>query len=409
MNSDSIQYIREQVEQLPIEQIIGAEIDLPQNGAERKALCPFHNDHSVGSFGVNVRKKIWKCYSCGVGGVGAVSFYKKLHGVTSEEAVLEIAAKHDIPVPNETEILSKISQRSVVQPTILPKQTGNQKLDADTLDTVYRTFISEAGPITDEMLTRLKTERKLSEDQLQDFFILPLYSRKFMEKFIRDLESKGLDAGQVLAHTPGFYYNNFRNEWCFSKRNAGALAIVAHDEQGRVNGIQIRRDTEDHKKRYIWFSTGFADEADGFSDGTSLGVIVDVVQGPKKKAIFCTEGKFKALKLVEHFGYTVLNMHGVTSWSASYIIRYVKANGVKKIYLCYDSDFLTNEAVAKAAEKFVEALLKFDLKVEFILWDPQYGKGIDDMLNAGYEDKLTRFEGKWVLMNKIAPFLMKKT
>lgn len=409
MGYKNMDYIRQMVEQLPIEQVIGAEINLPDHGAERKALCPFHNDHSIGSFGVNTRKNIWKCYSCGAGGVGAISFYKKLHGVIEEEAVLEIAVKHGIEIPNGEEIKARSAVRPKPSKITMAKPVGNQKLSPDALDAVYRTFIAAAGSLPEEMEKRLRDERKLSDGQMRDFFILPTYSKQFMKNFMIDLKKQGMEPEKVLAHTPGFYYNNFRDEWCFSKRNAGALGIIAHDECGRVNGIQLRRDTDDHKKRYIWFSTGFADEADGFSDGTSLGTIVDVVQGRKKKALFCTEGKFKALKLVEHFGYTALNMHGVSSWPANYVIRYAQTHGVKKIYLCYDSDFLSNEAVAKAAGKFVEALLKFDMTVEFIVWDSIYGKGIDDMLNAGHADKLQRLDGKWVLLNKITPFLMQKS
>lgn len=42
-------------------------VNLIGEGDERKALCPFHDDHNP-SFSVNVNTGLWRCYSCGIGG-----------------------------------------------------------------------------------------------------------------------------------------------------------------------------------------------------------------------------------------------------------------------------------------------------------------------------------------------------
>ncbi len=51
------------------------------------ALCPFHNDKSVGSFVFNPKTGVWKCFACGVSGQGVISLLMKSHGWNFLEAV----------------------------------------------------------------------------------------------------------------------------------------------------------------------------------------------------------------------------------------------------------------------------------------------------------------------------------
>ena len=55
------------------------DIKFYQTSRGLQALCPFHNDHKLGSFIFNPTTGVWKCFSCGVGGSGAISFIMKVN------------------------------------------------------------------------------------------------------------------------------------------------------------------------------------------------------------------------------------------------------------------------------------------------------------------------------------------
>ena len=42
--------------------------DLKKKGTKYHCLCPFHDDHNLGSFVVNPVKGTYACYSCGARG-----------------------------------------------------------------------------------------------------------------------------------------------------------------------------------------------------------------------------------------------------------------------------------------------------------------------------------------------------
>ena len=55
------------------------DIKFYQTSRGLQALCPFHNDHKLGSFTFNQNTGVWKCFSCGAGGSGAISFIMKVN------------------------------------------------------------------------------------------------------------------------------------------------------------------------------------------------------------------------------------------------------------------------------------------------------------------------------------------
>lgn len=378
--------IIKRVEMLPIEDVIGGEIELFGCGTERDAICPFHNDKHIGSFKVNTRKNIWKCFACNEGGSGGVTFYQKLHGLTYEEAAREVGLKFHVISNEEADmIVQGGSYNRVAAPIhhIRPAHQPNQKLEPELLDRIYRTFISVCPRMTDSFKQNLMENRFLDESDLSHFFRISLYSPCFMALLYCKMEQNGLSR-ELLKRTPGFYFDSKEKIFKFLNPGINALGIISHDEKGRINGIQIRRDTDDKKKRYIWFSSGFADgdQSSRYVYGTTNSHVVDVLLGEKPGVLACTEGKFKAIKLQKKMGYTTLNMHGVTSWPVEEVIRFAKEHQIKTVYLCYDADISQNDSVAKAALKFSRKLSLAGFYVKYLTWDIADGKGIDDMINT---------------------------
>lgn len=64
---------------------------LRRSGGEYKCICPFHDDHNP-SMGINTRKGIFKCFSCGWSG-DAIKVLGELHGITNFRDQLVLCAE----------------------------------------------------------------------------------------------------------------------------------------------------------------------------------------------------------------------------------------------------------------------------------------------------------------------------
>ena len=72
-----------------------AGIELHRRGASLLGLCPFHNDNHLGSFTVNPRRNIFKCFSCGAKG-GVVDFLMAHEKLSYPDAIRWLGKKYSI-------------------------------------------------------------------------------------------------------------------------------------------------------------------------------------------------------------------------------------------------------------------------------------------------------------------------
>lgn len=77
---------------IAISSVIGASVKLVQSGNEYKGLCPFHPDRTIGSFSVNDKKAMFKCFSCGEGG-NAIDFLIELQNIDFIEALRRLESQ----------------------------------------------------------------------------------------------------------------------------------------------------------------------------------------------------------------------------------------------------------------------------------------------------------------------------
>lgn len=75
----------------------GNKSGLKKTGVRYEALCPFHDDKSLGSFVVYPKGNCYKCFSCGAGG-GVVDFLMKHEGLSYPDAIRWLGKKYNIPV-----------------------------------------------------------------------------------------------------------------------------------------------------------------------------------------------------------------------------------------------------------------------------------------------------------------------
>ena len=90
------QSIVNQLDSLPIVDVISRYITLRKNGANHTACCPFHNEKSA-SFTVTPTKNLFKCFGCGIAG-GPVKFVQEYLKVDFVEACKRLGSDHGIEV-----------------------------------------------------------------------------------------------------------------------------------------------------------------------------------------------------------------------------------------------------------------------------------------------------------------------
>ncbi len=103
--------IRQIMDTVRVEEVVGDFINLKRRGANLFGLCPFHSEKSA-SFSVSPSKNIYKCFGCGRGG-DAISFVMEHEHYTYPEALRYLAARYNIPIeereptPEEREAAQK--------------------------------------------------------------------------------------------------------------------------------------------------------------------------------------------------------------------------------------------------------------------------------------------------------------
>lgn len=86
--------VREVIETVRIEDVVGDFVNLRRRGNNYSGLCPFHNEKTP-SFNVNPARNIYKCFGCGVGG-DAVNFLMELEQLPFPDAIRWIARKYNL-------------------------------------------------------------------------------------------------------------------------------------------------------------------------------------------------------------------------------------------------------------------------------------------------------------------------
>ena len=78
-----------------IVEVMSEFVTLRKCGSMYECLCPFHDDHNLGSFKVNPRRNTYCCYSCGAWG-DSLDFLMDYAGMSFVDAITYLAAKYGI-------------------------------------------------------------------------------------------------------------------------------------------------------------------------------------------------------------------------------------------------------------------------------------------------------------------------
>lgn len=248
-----------------------------------------------------------------------------------------------------------------------PAVHSHPPAEAPRLDFIYSQIIRAHIVLSEEHRAKL-ISRGLTDVQIDANGYCSVPGAHFGRTVARHLERHD------LRGVPGFYRE--QGEWRMVTPGPGFL-IPIRDSQRRLRGFQVRRD--EGSPRYLWLSSASKPE------GQSSGAPVHFAQPeliPAQGRVFVTEGALKADVISARLAAPVIGLPGVSTWPHGF------GRGLRRLFpelktilLCFDSDFRTNEHVAKALFSLISELRLALYSPSVLSWDEQF-KGFDDYLIA---------------------------
>ena len=320
--------------------------------------CPFCD--GIGKLNLNIERNAYRCNKCGAYG-GMLDLFCKCTNVPDRKT-----AYHCLAVNGSDDFsIQKREQRQATVSSI--KEVP--KADIDRLDFCYRAMLDELELDTPHKWNLL--DRGLSEETIQE----NLYKSVPVDTY-NILVDKLLEKDCDLIGVPGFFTDvngeirvNIHNHMC-------GFFVPVFNEKRQIQGMQIRLDTMDTKRKYVWFSS--AERINGCSSKSPVHISGDVFGS---NAIYVTEGALKGQ--IAHFlsGKPFVATAGVNQQKELEILfqRLQRESQCKIIVDAFDMDDDTNEHVRRGHQNLAWLADKYGFIPKRIVWDRRY-KGIDDYL-----------------------------
>src|SRR3989338_6067757 len=198
---------------LDISDVLSEYIKLQKNGANYRALCPFHNEKTPSCF-VSPVRQIWHCFGCGLGGY-IFTFVMKMEGVEFVDALRLLAKKAGVELKSQD-----------------PKLAGERTLILEVCAEAARFFQNNlAGQNGQEAMDYLK-KRGFSEETIREFRVgwapdewSALYNFLSLKGYKTDTMEK---AGLILASDKSGkkkYFDRFRGRIMFPLADANGSIV----------------------------------------------------------------------------------------------------------------------------------------------------------------------------------------
>jgi len=239
---------------------------------------------------------------------------------------------------------------------------------------------------------KMLEKRGFSEDEIDigGWKTLPASTKSIVAKLAK---KHGDDLGKVAG-----FYRQGGGDWALSASRC--LVIPIRSPHGEISGIKLRSDNDKAIKKYFLLTSAKASGRSEDTCGTPAKpephFPAFMPDDPVDGVVRITEGEFKADIATLHSNVYTMSIPGVGFWSK--ILPHIREMKPNKVLLAFDSDksdvhstSVDSEEeykVGKELSKLYTALKNEKFNVVIEDWDGQYGKGIDDVLTAGHEDKI---------------------
>lgn len=304
---------------------------------------------------INLTKDVYRCALCGWNG-GIFDLYAYYTGTSRDnvrDELIRRLGKGDTASKKERPYSAALPSP--------PEITTSPAADIEVRHTAYNTLLSMLTLAGDHKLNLLG--RGLSESVIinNGYKTTPMVGGKIIAKRL-------LESGCLLEGVPGFYKDK-TGVWTFIENRRGIIVPV-RDIQGRIQGMQVRRDNEE-KRKYRWVSSAGIETGCGAESWVHLA-------GPVRERIILSEGPMKADVIFHLTGQTVLAVPGVNALKhLERSLADLTELGVKRVTTAFDMDFLKNPHVQNGYAELVNLLRRVNLQFGTYLWRPDYN-GLDD-------------------------------
>ncbi len=285
--------------------------------SEVEAWCPFCPSKSSDyHLYLNRDKEMFYCQKCSAAG-NSVTLYARIYGVSNKEAARRLSGG-DFPG----------AQRAGAAPGLRKQRTpGFEPAPLARRHDVYYDMLSEME-LTKQHRANL-AERGLSYGRIEQ----GMYRSMPEDSYKRRKIAENLAGRHDLRGVPGFYYSKYRH---WELAGVPGMLIPICDQDGYIQGLQIRLDNAD-KKKYRWVSSN---PENGYPYGTASSVWVHVAGDRGGAECELTEGALKGdVASYLSGGRLFVCTAGVNS--IRYLAGTLRALGVKKVNGCYDMDQVT--------------------------------------------------------------------
>lgn len=201
---------------------------------------------------------------------------------------------------------------------------------------------------------------------------LPRQSRADIARLL--VERFGAD---VCRGIPGLYSNDSNGQRWWGLAGMPGLLIPVRNLDGQIVGLKVRADAACDSGKYTYVSSR---RRGGVGPGAP--VHVPLCERRSYEIVRITEGELKADVATALSGVLTLSIPGVSAWRNVLPILCVLEPRV--VHLAFDADWRTNRHVARAMGQAAFEFVKAGFTVAVETWEPALGKGIDDLLAAGY-------------------------
>lgn len=375
-------------------------------GSRYVSLCPFHMDNHIGSFSVNTGKNTCWCYSCCSGG-DSIHSVMTLFNLEWKEALLQIAVDEgliDEDTYNELSEIEYVCKKSQTKARMITFSAPKQNPETLKMWTDVYSYMAQVWKLIPEHREMLKNTRQLSDERIEkDYFTMRSSDPKATVALILKIQKRFPEYADKIHTIPGFFETLMSDgKWAQTALQFSGIGMLLRDVDDNIVAVQVRMDKKDENGlRYKYFSKEFT-TTKYVRGGKSCGTPIDVVFPETitdRTNICVTEGRFKAEILAKQ-GLIALSVQGVNNFIGIYeTIKAIEQKIGRKIttfHVFYDADLVHNVQVYKAGIALATYIseTKPDTQVYFSVWPVVYGKGIDDMILAGYrnETKSVSFE-----------------
>lgn len=240
---------------------------------------------------------------------------------------------------------------------------------------VYSAFLEQL-PLFNIHADQLSGRRRLSDTTIAAEGFASVPAKAFAAPLVEDLASK-FD----LSYVPGFFKGGGR--WHLRFVGMSGFYIPIRDHKGRIAALEIRRDTEDPKRRFLLLSTG----GEEFPMGASSGAPPHFARPSLvRDAIAITEGALKADVCAELIGRPICGLVAVGTFGDRFGWQLrTWFPTLCRVAIAYDLEEAeksekARENTKRQKERLAASLKTADLEVTVFDWPKEMGKGFDDYL-----------------------------